>query len=102
MGTGDGRTLVPGVYRNARRSPSIGSNLPTLQVSGNGRGCNDATGEFEVLEAAYGPGFGGISGTIQRFRATFKQTCTEAPGTQLTGEIRVATIVVTCKFTKNC
>jgi len=102
MAAPPGRPLVPGTYRDARRIPPIGSGLPTLEVYGDGRGCNLSTGEFEVLESAFGPGFGGYSGSIQRFRATFKQTCTEAPGTQLTGEVRLATILMGCKKSRNC
>ena len=104
MAAPPGRALTPGVYRNARRQPAIGSGLPRLIVSGDMRGCNQSNGEFEVLEAAYGPVFqgAGFSGSVARFRATFKQSCEESPSDQLTGEVRFATILLGCKYTNNC
>jgi hypothetical protein len=96
-----GQPLVPGVYRDARRIPPIGSMLPTLRIAGEGRGCNQSTGEFEVLEAVFGPSVGGRFRTLERFRATFKQTCDGSTGS-LTGEIRLATIPNGCRVTRNC
>ena len=101
MAPPSGRPLVPGVYKDARRIPPIGSSLPTLRIAGEGRGCNQSTGEFEVLEAVYGPGFGGIVGSVEKFRATFKQTCEGFTGS-LSGEIRLATIPYYCKISRNC
>src|SRR5512138_680071 len=68
-----GQVLTPGVYRNASAFLN-----PFLVFSYSGSSCDRSSGEFEVLEAVYGPnptGFAGYSGTIQRFRATFRQSC---------------------------
>lgn len=97
-----GERLRPGVYRDARRIPPIGSTNPLLAVAGEGRACNLSTGEFEVLEAVYGPGFGGYSGSIERFRATFRQACEESPSGQMTGEISLVTVQFFCKVSGNC
>lgn len=97
-----GRTLVPGVYKDTRRIPPIGSANPTLDFAGDGRSCNLGTGEFEVLEAVYGPGFGGYSGSIERFRATFTQSCQESPADRITGEISLSGIQFGCKVSNNC
>jgi len=55
-----------------------------LDVYGEGRGCNQLTGRFEVQEALFGP-----SGEIWAFAATFEQHC-EGADAALFGEIRVA------------
>jgi len=97
-----GEQLRPGVYKNARLVAPIGSTNPSLNVYGGGRACNLSTGEFEVLEAVYGPGFGGYSGSIERFRATFSQTCYESPSGRLTGEINLVKVQFFCKVSGNC
>jgi hypothetical protein len=101
MSAPPGQVLAPGVYSDARRSPPIGSSNPALSFAGEGRGCNTSTGSFEVLEASYGPGFGGYSGSIERFRATFRQTCDGSSG-ELRGEVRLATIPFYCKTFGSC
>jgi hypothetical protein len=99
-----GQPLVPGVYRDARRIPPIGSNNPTLTVYGEGRGCNASTGEFEVLEAVYGPkpAGSGTTGTIERFRARFSQVCSESPDGGLVGDVVLVSIQRGCKMSGNC
>jgi hypothetical protein len=103
MGASAGQPLAPGVYRNTRRIPLIGSSNPRLDFAGDGRGCNESTGEFEVFEAVYGPkpARSGTSGTIDRFRARFSQVCDGEPA-GLIGEVFVASIPATCKTTGNC
>ena len=98
-----GRPLTPGLYRSAKRVPAIGSSDPQLNVAGETRSCNTSTGEFEVLEAVYGPQpqGSGTSGTIDRFRARFTQTCDGASGS-MTGEVWLQSIPRYCKITRNC
>jgi hypothetical protein len=62
--------LVPGSYENATRWPFQSPTGAGLDVSGSGRGCNQVTGRFDVLEAVYGPG-----GQVLRFAADFEQHC---------------------------
>jgi hypothetical protein len=98
-----GRALTPGLYRNAKRIPAIGSQEPQLNFGGEQRSCNTSTGEFEVLEAVYGPrpAGSGTSGTIERFHARFTQTCDGSSGS-LVGEVRLGAIPGFCKITLNC
>ncbi|MBD1902739.1 hypothetical protein NDI44_11595 [Trichocoleus sp. DQ-A3] len=62
--------LVTGNYGGAYRFPFQSPTHPGLSVSGDGRGCNTLTGQFIVLDAAYGS-----SGNVERFDAIFQQNC---------------------------
>jgi hypothetical protein len=96
-----GTALSRGMYRNAKRIPPIGSSDPQLILSGEGRCCNASTGEFEVLDATYGPPpNSGASGTIDYFHATFKQTC-DGSSAGLTGEVRLVSIPLGCRVSGN-
>jgi hypothetical protein len=77
-----GARLSPGVYGDARRAAD--DVHPGLDVSGMGRGCNDLTGSFTVLDVSYGP-----YGYLQRLHATFEQRCGVASAA-LRGEIDAA------------
>lgn len=70
FGAADHGPLVPGVYEGATRAPFRSAGEPGLDVSGDGRGCNQLTGRFEVIEATYGS-----SGNLMTFAATFEQHC---------------------------
>jgi hypothetical protein len=65
-----GGAIVPGVYEGATRWPFQSPTGPGLDVSGDGRGCNQLTGRFVVLEAVYD----GL-GNIDRFAADYEQHC---------------------------
>ena len=67
----NGAPLVPGVYEGAQRSAS--ATWPGLDVYGAGRGCNQLTGRFTVLEAVYD------AGAVQRFAADYEQHCEGGP-----------------------
>jgi hypothetical protein len=75
-------TLVPGAYEGAVRFPFQPPNLPGLDVSGDGRGCNMLSGRFVVLDAAYAG-----DGTVQSFAANFEQHC-EGHAPALYGAVR--------------
>jgi hypothetical protein len=77
-----GQLLTVGIYTGAVRFPFQPDELPGMDVSGDGRGCNMLTGTFEVIEVAYGP-----ADDVTAFRATFEQHCEGAPPA-LRGEIR--------------
>lgn len=84
-----GQTLVPGVYEDAARAGLQEWGKPGIEISGNGVGCNQITGRFEVLEAVFGP-----EGYIEHFEATFEQHCVqEIPGADpdpgLTGFLQI-------------
>ena len=74
--------LTTGVYKGATRFLQVPGDTATLDVSGNGRGCNELDGEFEVLEVGYDQ-----SGGVTAFRARFTQHCEHAL-VALRGEIR--------------
>ena len=83
MAAPGGQLLVPGVYEGATRWPFQGPFEPGLDFSGDGRGCNQSTGRFQVLEAIYGP-----FGYVERFHATFEQHCEGSPPA-LFGEVKI-------------
>jgi hypothetical protein len=62
----EGQMLTPGVYNATRfRSATAG----TLDVSGNGRGCNSTTGTFVVHEATIS------GGVVSSLAVDFEQHC---------------------------
>jgi hypothetical protein len=78
-----GQALVPGTYTGATRFPFNGAG-PGLSLFGNGRGCNQLTGEFTIINAVFGP-----DGYVQTFDATFEQHC-EGLGPAARGEVHIA------------
>jgi hypothetical protein len=62
--------LQPGPYENAARWPFQSPTQPGLSVYGDGRGCNELTGRFDILELSYT-----TEGEIDRFAADFGQHC---------------------------
>lgn len=83
-----GRDLTPGRFLNAKRYPFNASTVPGLSVSGQGRGCNQLTGEFTIYEAVWGPDEN-YANRLLRFDASFVQHCDGGPA--LTGEIQLGT-----------
>jgi|GEM_PF-2684282 len=78
-----GTTLVPGVYPNFSSFPED-ITRPYVRFSGNGRGCNDGTGDVIVHELARR-----ADGTIDRLAIDFTQACADLPPTTVsTGIIR--------------
>ncbi|MGZ8993087.1 MAG: hypothetical protein ACXW16_03640 [Burkholderiaceae bacterium] len=78
----NGAQLTQGSYSNAVRYPFQPAGLPGLSVSGDGRGCNELTGSFQVVNVVYGPG-----NTLASFDAIFEQHC-EGAAPALRGQIR--------------
>jgi hypothetical protein len=64
-----GKQLAVGSYPNATRAPFSGAGAG-IDIGGNGRGCNEITGSFEVADVAFGP-----NGYVERLDATFEQHC---------------------------
>lgn len=71
-----------GDYEDAQRDPFKESGHPGLEFSGDGRGSNTLTGNFQVLELAYDN-----EGNILRFAANFEQH-SEGGKPALYGQIR--------------
>lgn len=76
-----GQQLVPGTYVNATRYPFQAATVPGLDFSGDGRGCNTLSGQFTIIDAAYGG-----DGAVQRLRVSFEQHC-EGGGPALRGTV---------------
>lgn len=75
-----GQELGVGTYEGATRFPS--QDLPGLDFYGDGVGCNQDTGRFQVLEAVY------VGTYVERFHATFEQNCDNFTP-KLFGEIQI-------------
>ena len=76
-----GSNLTVTAYTNATRWPFNGDN-PGIDISGNGRGCNNECGTFQILELHTN-----VSGQVDHFWATFSNQC-ECFFAPMTGEIR--------------
>jgi hypothetical protein len=74
--------LTISTYSGATRYPFQDPSVPGLSVYGDGRGCNELTGSFEVKQVIYG-----TDDTIISFWATFEQHC-EGMTPALSGDIR--------------
>jgi subtilisin family serine protease len=62
--------LAAGSYEGAVRFPFQPSGQPGLDFYGDGRGCNQLSGRFDVLQVTYGAG-----GAVSSFAANFEQRC---------------------------
>jgi hypothetical protein len=79
----EGQSLFPGRYLTAERFPFESPQNAGLDASGDGRGCNTLSGQFEILDIVLDPD----GKTVQRFAANFVQNC-ENLGPVLRGEVR--------------
>jgi hypothetical protein len=77
-----GVPLAPGAYENAQRFPFNDLDRPGLSVTGDGHGCNELSGRFDVLEVTYGQ-----NDDVLSFAADFVQYC-ETTMPPLYGSIR--------------
>jgi hypothetical protein len=68
IGTADYSVLQAGAYESAKRAPSAGH--PQLDFYGDGRGCNDLTGRFDVLEIVRD-----ASGAVTQLAVNWEQHC---------------------------
>ena len=88
-----GQALAVGDYSVCKRYPFQSSLECGLSVSGHGRGCNELSGGFKVLEIERDG-----SGKLTKFAANYYQDC-ENTGQKLYGQIRfksTAAIDLTC------
>jgi hypothetical protein len=79
----DGKPLHPGRYQNLDRYPFYNPVFGGFDASGDGRGCNELSARFEILENVRDP----ATGEVQRFAANFEQSC-EKFMPPLRGEVR--------------
>ncbi|WP_316959522.1 hypothetical protein [Streptomyces sp. TRM68367] len=78
-----GEKLHPGVYRNAERAAFRTGRSPGLDVSGDGRGCNEVYGQFSVNQIETD-----TSGAITVLDATYTQHCESADAPALKGVVK--------------
>src|SRR3954468_2631408 len=79
----DGQALTPGVYTGAQRAPFHEAVRPGIEVSGDGRGCNEIAGSFEVGDLTYD-----ATGAVQSAWVLYEQHC-EGGVPALFGEVRI-------------
>jgi hypothetical protein len=84
---GGGRVLGRGWYPNARRAWFQASGRPGMDISGEGRGCNEIAGSFDVRDIAWSS-----TGALTRLWLLYEQHC-EGGTSALFGEIRIGTAV---------
>ena len=79
----EGQPLAVGSYTGAERASFRSPGAPGMDVSGDGRGCNMLTGQFDVTEVSFAS-----TGELLTFDATFEQHC-EGLEPALFGRIRI-------------
>lgn len=77
--------LAPGLFTNAERAPFVTGKAPGLEISGDGRGCNVLSGQFEVKKLTWT-----ASGAVGEMDVVFEQHC-EQGAPALRGELWVTT-----------
>ncbi len=78
-----GQTFHPGVYANAERTGFQTGLAPGIDISGNGRGCNDLSGQLTIYAMQTDS-----AGNLTVFDALVQQHCQLAPAV-LTATIRL-------------
>src|SRR4051794_8477542 len=78
-----GQALAPGVYDRAQRAPFREAGRPGIDISGDGRGCNEDAGRFEVKDFRVSS-----SGTLEGLWIVYEQHC-EGGVAALFGEVRL-------------
>ncbi|MGY0024726.1 hypothetical protein [Streptomyces sp. cg35] len=91
-----GEKLHPGVYRNAERAPFRTGRSPGLDVSGDGRGCNEVYGQFSVNQIATDD-----SGAITLLDATYTQHCERADAPALKGTVKYRAYPLSYAYTSD-
>jgi hypothetical protein len=79
----DGQALSPGVYTGAQRAPFHDADAPGIDVYGDGRGCNEIAGSFEVRDLRTD-----ATGAVQSAWVLYEQHC-EGGAPALFGEVRI-------------
>ena len=79
--------IVVGTYNGATRYPFQAAADPGLSLSGDGRGCNQLTGSFDVLDVLYD-----INGDVLSAAIDFEQFCEGGPE-KLVGYLRIGSTI---------
>ena len=79
----DDAQLAVGAFDYAERYPFQGAGVAGLNISGNGRGCNNSYGSFDITNLTW------ENNQPKAFKATFQQHCEQITAPLLTGEIAV-------------
>lgn len=74
--------LAVQVYPNATRYPFQAPGVAGLDVTGDGRGCNQSSGRFQVHRLAF------ANSQLSEFIATFEQFCENSPSNVLRGCVK--------------
>ncbi|MFF3410293.1 hypothetical protein ACFYW8_29655 [Streptomyces sp. NPDC002742] len=91
-----GEKLHPGIYRNAERAPFRTGRSPGLDVSGDGRGCNEVYGQFSVNQIETD-----ASGAITLLDATYTQHCESATAPALKGVVKYLAYPLSYAYTSD-
>ncbi|MEB3966679.1 hypothetical protein OKJ48_41590 [Streptomyces kunmingensis] len=91
-----GEKLHPGVYRNAERASFRTGRSPGLDVSGDGRGCNELYGQFSVHQIATDD-----SGAITLLDASYTQHCESADAPALKGTVKYQAYPLSYAYTSD-
>lgn len=91
-----GEKLHAGVYRNAERAAFRTGRSPGLDVSGDGRGCNEVYGQFSVHQIGTD-----ADGTVTLLDATYTQHCESATAPALTGIIKYRAYPLSYAYTSD-
>jgi hypothetical protein len=88
-----GDVLRPGVYRDAERAAFRTGRAPGLDVSGEGRGCNEVFGQFTVDQIGTD-----AAGAVSLLDAHFTQRCESATAPRLTGTVHYRAFPLSYRF----
>ncbi|MEU0037968.1 hypothetical protein [Streptomyces sp. NPDC006333] len=91
-----GERLHPGVYRNAERAAFRTGRSPGLDVSGDGRGCNEVYGQFSVNQIETD-----ADGAITLLDATYTQHCERADAPALKGVVKYRAYPLSYAYTSD-
>ncbi|MFB6773460.1 hypothetical protein [Streptomyces sp. NPDC056337] len=91
-----GEKLRPGVYRNAERASFRTGRSPGLDVSGDGRGCNEVWGQFSVNQIETDD-----TGAVSVLDASYVQRCDSASAPALRGQVKFRALPLSYSYSSD-
>jgi hypothetical protein len=88
-----GEKLHPGTYNDAERASFRTGRSPGLDVSGDGRGCNEVWGQFAIDQIETD-----AAGAVTVFEARFVQRCESATAAKLNGTVKFRALPLSYHF----